>query len=181
MSEPILQEIRRQDGYRPNVGIILINRFNQVLWARRASRDGWQFPQGGVRRSETPDEALYRELYEEIGLLPEQVAIVARTRDWLRYDLPQQYLKNLRQQGNRKFRGQKQLWYLLRLLGDDSQVCLDNSDRPEFDEWMWIDWWRALEEIVEFKRNVYETALTELVRFLPHNDFFPSLFPKDRP
>jgi putative (di)nucleoside polyphosphate hydrolase len=177
MPKTIFQEMHRQDGYRPNVGIILVNRFNQVLWARRAGHDGWQFPQGGVRQNETPDQALYRELYEEVGLGHEHVEIVARTRDWLRYDLPEPYLQRIRRRGDNNFRGQKQLWYLLHLTASDSKVCLDASGKPEFDKWIWLDWWNALEQIVEFKREVYEVAMKELVRHLPRNAFFPRLFP----
>lgn len=177
MSKSIFRELRQQDGYRPNVGIILVNRYNQVLWARRASHDGWQFPQGGVRQNETPDEALYRELYEEVGLGHEHVEIVARTQDWLRYDLPEPYLQRIRRRGDNKFRGQKQLWYLLNLTASDSEVCLDMTGKPEFDKWVWLDWWNALEQIVEFKREVYEVAMKELVRHLPRNAFFPRLYP----
>jgi putative (di)nucleoside polyphosphate hydrolase len=149
-----------EDGYRPNVGIVIANGRGEVLWARRASRDGWQFPQGGVRRSETPEQALFRELYEEVGLSPEQVRVIGRTRQWLHYDLPARYLRNNCR--NRPFRGQKQLWYLLLMLGGDDDVCLHNCARPEFDDWRWVEYWTPLERIVEFKRQVYESALTEL-------------------
>lgn len=158
------------DGYRRNVGIILLNHYNQVFWARRAGHDGWQFPQGGVQRDETPEDALYRELYEEVGLTASQVRIVARTSDWLHYDLPSRYRR--RPAKGKQFRGQKQIWFLLRLLGDESAVCLDNCDRPEFDKWMWIDYWSAVENIVDFKRKVYELALSELETYLPDVPFY---------
>ncbi|MDH3639617.1 MAG: RNA pyrophosphohydrolase, partial [Gammaproteobacteria bacterium] len=103
----------RDDGYRPNVGIILLNRYNQVFWARRTGHDGWQFPQGGMQRNETPVQALYRELYEEVGLTESQVRIVARTNGWLHYDLPSKYRR--RPGKGTRFRGQKQIWFLLRL------------------------------------------------------------------
>lgn len=147
------------DGFRPNVGIILCNYRNQVLWARRAKHDGWQFPQGGVEAFETAEQAVYRELYEEVGLRVQHVRIVGRTQDWLRYQLPRRYLRNPRLSG---FRGQKQLWFLLQLLSDDSRLCLNQSSSPEFDEWRWIDYWAALDDIVNFKRQVYRRALTEL-------------------
>ncbi len=165
--------ISNNDGYRPNVGIVLLNRYNQVFWARRCGHDGWQFPQGGVRRHESLEEALYRELYEEVGLSEPQVRVLARTRDWIKYDLPEEYLRRVRRKGNRRFRGQKQIWYLLRLLADDSEVCLEVSDKPEFDQWVWIDWWTAIDQIVEFKRQVYEAALNELYGYLTVNPFFP--------
>ncbi len=155
------------DGYRPNVGIVLFNNSYQVLWARRRTHDGWQFPQGGVRPDETPEQALYRELYEEIGLTRNQVEVIARTRSWLKYDLPPRLRRKKKTKDRSAFLGQKQLWYLLRLMCDDSAVCLDTSSKPEFDEWRWIDYWGAVEQIVDFKRQVYVTALTELERYLP--------------
>ena len=151
-----------KDGYRPNVGIILLNDYNEVFWARRCGHDGWQFPQGGVKSNETLKQALFRELYEEIGLGPEHVQVVARTQEWLHYDLPAPYLKRLRSRSNRSFRGQKQMWYLLRLTGNESEVRLDGSINPEFDDWVWKDWSMAIDEIIEFKRSVYRSAYTEL-------------------
>jgi putative (di)nucleoside polyphosphate hydrolase len=151
----------RYDGYRPNVGMILLNDVNQVFWARRAGQQGWQFPQGGMRRDETPEQALYRELYEEVGLQPPQVEILARTRGWLRYDLPERY-RRAANGSQQPIRGQKQIWFLLRLLEGDSAVRLDCCRRPEFDAWCWVDYWRPLEAIIEFKRDVYRRALAEL-------------------
>ncbi len=162
--------ISRGDGYRPNVGIILFNRYNQVLWARRRTHDGWQFPQGGVRSDETPEEALFRELYEEIGLTRDHVRVIARTQDWLKYDLPYKFRRRQRSK-NEHFLGQRQIWFLLRLLCEDTKVCLNTSSKPEFDEWQWIDYWRAVDQIVDFKRQVYEMALTELEHFLPNLSF----------
>lgn len=148
-----------EHGYRPNVGIVLCNSSNRVLWARRASHDGWQFPQGGVRSHETLEQALYRELYEEVGLGQEHVDVLGRTREWLRYKIPEDYRRRV---PRGLFRGQKQIWFLLRLLGCDGDVRLDLADRPEFDSWRWIDYWMAVEEIVPFKRDVYRQALAEL-------------------
>ena len=161
-----------QDGYRPNVGIILFNHKNKVFWARRCSHDGWQFPQGGVRSNETLEQALYRELKEEVGLERDHVRMVARTQQWLHYDLPQAYLRRLRSKSQKNFKGQKQIWYLLRLTGDESEVRLDVSHKPEFDDWMWKDWAAAVEEIIEFKRHVYRTAFYELKVHLSNNTLF---------
>lgn len=166
-----MQPDQTQDGYRPNVGIILFNHKNRVFWARRSSHDGWQFPQGGVKLNETLDQALYRELQEEVGLKPSHVKIVARTRSWLHYDLPQTYLRRQRH-NTRNFRGQKQIWYLLKLTGDDSKVCLDTCNKPEFDQWIWKDWAEAVEEIIEFKRTVYRTAFYELKVHLPSRSVY---------
>jgi putative (di)nucleoside polyphosphate hydrolase len=140
-----------KEGYRPNVGIILLNDRNKVFWGKRAKQHSWQFPQGGIKQGETPEQAMFRELYEEIGLNPEQVRIVARTREWLRYEVPEQWIRrDLR--GN--YRGQKQIWFLLRLVG------------REFDAWRWNDYWVPQESVIEFKRAVYQQALMELSQYV---------------
>jgi putative (di)nucleoside polyphosphate hydrolase len=151
------------DGYRPNVGIILCNDQGEVLWARRCGRDGWQFPQGGMRRQETPEAAMYRELQEEVGLDQHHVEVIGRTRDWLHYDLPEA----MRGRGSRNFKGQKQIWFLLRFLGRESDVRLNCGEKPEFDDWRWVEYWSTLEQIIEFKRDVYRRALQELEPLLP--------------
>ncbi len=150
-------------GYRANVGIILCNREGRVLWARRLGQDSWQFPQGGIKRNESPEEALYRELREEVGLGPEHVEIIASTRGWLRYRLPKRFI---RFNSKPVCIGQKQRWFILRLLAQDEVVRLDLSEKPEFDEWRWVDYWQPLKEIVFFKRQVYKKALQELERAL---------------
>ena len=150
------------DGYRPNVGIIVANDQGQVLWARRIGQDAWQFPQGGIKTSESPDEALYRELREEVGLLPEQVKIVGTTRGWLRYKPPRRMLKDNRS----SFVGQKQKWYLLKMLAEDGAVMFDHSESPEFDYWRWVTYWYPLGQVVNFKQDVYRRALKELAPYL---------------
>lgn len=153
-----------REGFRPNVGIILLNQRNQVFWGKRIRTHSWQFPQGGIDRGETPEQAMYRELHEEVGLLPEHVTIVARTRDWLRYEVPDRYI---RRDARGFYKGQKQIWYLLRLTGGDWNLNLRATSHPEFDAWRWNDYWVPLDVVVEFKRGVYEMALTELARYLP--------------
>lgn len=146
------------DGYRPNVAIVLLRDDGRVFWARRIYRDGWQFPQGGMRSDETPEEAMYRELHEETGLTPEHVQILAATPGWLRYKLPERYVRY----SNRQVCvGQKQVWFLLRFVGDDSAVALDRTPEPEFDLWRWVDFWYPLKQVVHFKRRVYEQALQQ--------------------
>ena len=147
------------NGYRANVGIILSNRSGDLLWARRIGQDAWQFPQGGIAPRESPEDAMFRELREEIGLLPEDVKLVARTRGWLRYRLPQRLVRH---NSRPVCIGQKQIWFMLNLVGDESHVRFDYTDTPEFDYWRWVDYWAPLKEVVPFKRKVYKRALREL-------------------
>lgn len=149
------------EGFRPNVGIVVLNARGQVLWARRVGgKDAWQFPQGGINPGETPEQALYRELYEEVGLTRDQVSLIACTRGWLRYRLPQRLI---RRRTEPLCIGQKQKWYLLRLEAPDSAISFDNGYKPEFDHWRWVNYWHPLSKVVTFKREVYRRALTELV------------------
>jgi putative (di)nucleoside polyphosphate hydrolase len=152
-----------REGYRPNVGIILVNTRNEVFWGKRIREHSWQFPQGGIKHGETPEQAMYRELFEEVGLRPEHVKILGRTRGWLRYDVPKHWIKR---EWRNTYRGQKQIWFLLRLVGRDTDVCLRASTHPEFDAWRWNDFWVPLDAVIEFKRQVYQLALTELSRVL---------------
>ncbi len=156
-----------REGFRPNVGIILLNQKNQVFWGKRIRTHSWQFPQGGIDRGESPEQAMFRELHEEVGLLPEHVRIVARTRDWLRYEVPDRFI---RRDARGHYKGQKQIWYLLQLVEPDWNINLRATSHPEFDAWRWNDFWVPLDVVVEFKRGVYEMALTELSRFLPRYD-----------
>jgi putative (di)nucleoside polyphosphate hydrolase len=158
-----IRKMLDREGYRPNVGIVLVNSRNEVFWAKRIREHAWQFPQGGIKHGETPVQAMYRELFEEVGLAPQHVKILGRTRGWLRYDVPRQWV---RREHRNTYRGQKQIWFLLRLIGRDCDVCLRASDHPEFDAWRWSDYWTPLEAVIEFKRVVYEQALTELSRLL---------------
>ncbi len=158
------------DGFRANVGIVLAHADGRVLWARRVGgRAGWQFPQGGMQPGESPEDALFRELHEEVGLKAEQVEVLGSTRDWLRYRLPERYQRHA---STPLCIGQKQRWFLLRFKGEDSAVRLDAADTPEFDDWRWVDYWRPLAEVIFFKRTVYRGALTELA---------PILFPAGAP
>lgn len=153
-----------RDGFRPNVGIILLNQRNQVFWGKRLRTHSWQFPQGGIKQGESPEQAMFRELHEEVGLRPEHVRIMARTRDWLRYEVPPHFI---RRDARGHYKGQKQIWFLLQLLGRDTDMNLRATNHPEFDAWRWSDYWVPLEAVIEFKRGVYQTALTELARYVP--------------
>lgn len=146
-------------GFRANVGIILTHADGRVLWAKRIGQDAWQFPQGGVRAGESAEQALYRELEEEVGLRPEHVEVVGCTRGWLRYRLPRRYV---RRHSQPVCIGQKQKWYLLHLHAPETCVRFDRSDQPEFDGWRWVDYWHPVDQVVFFKREVYRRALDEL-------------------
>ncbi len=156
------------DGYRPNVGIIVANDQGRVLWARRVGQDAWQFPQGGINAGESAEDALYRELNEEIGLSADHVEIINSTTGWLRYKLPKRFLR----QNKTAFIGQKQKWFLLRMLTEDQTVNFDQSPTPEFDCWRWVSYWYPLGQVVAFKKDVYRRAMKELApgltRCLPH-------------
>ncbi|MGH8492927.1 MAG: RNA pyrophosphohydrolase [Moraxellaceae bacterium] len=147
------------DGFRPNVGIILSNTAGQVLWARRSGHDAWQFPQGGISENESPEEAMYRELWEEVGLETQDVKIISSTRGWLRYRLPRRFVRH---DNSPVCIGQKQKWFLLQMLSDDDRVTLTRTHPAEFDGWRWVSYWYPLNQVVSFKREVYRKALIEL-------------------
>lgn len=147
------------NGFRPNVGIIICNKLGQLLWAKRIKQDAWQFPQGGIKEAETTEEALFRELSEEVGLCKDDVRILSQTSEWLKYRLPKPYI---RQRKGRTCIGQKQKWFLLGLQTEEGRVDLENTLQPEFDDWCWVNYWYPVNQVVDFKRNVYRKALIEL-------------------
>ena len=146
-------------GFRANVGIVLIRDGGQVFLGGRSDGRGWQFPQGGVRRDESAEQALFRELYEEVGLEEVDVEVLAATRNWLRYRLPRRYV---RRRSKPLCIGQKQRWFLLRMRGSEDRLRFDATTQPEFDSWRWVDYWSPVREVIYFKRNVYARALEEL-------------------
>lgn len=149
-------------GFRPNVGIILCNDAGELFWARRSGENAWQFPQGGIQSHETPEQALFRELEEEVGLTRHDVQVIGRTANWLRYRIPKRFLRYTPNQKPRCI-GQKQVWFLLRLVNGEANVTLDSCDKPEFDSWRWINYWETIDQVVSFKRSVYCRALEELI------------------
>lgn len=151
-----------KEGFRPNVGILVSDGVGRLLWAKRIGQDAWQFPQGGIDRGESPVDAMYRELFEEVGLERTDVSLVAQTQGWLRYRLPKPMQ---RRQGSTRCVGQKQKWFLLKLLSDQRRVRLDLNNKPEFDHWEWVNYWYPVDKVVEFKRGVYRRALKELAPF----------------
>ncbi len=147
------------EGFRANVGIILCNGEGKLLLAGRVGSKGWQFPQGGMLQGESSEQAMYRELHEEVGLTEADVEILGTTSDWLRYRLPKKFV---RRHSMPLCIGQKQRWFILRLTSTEDRVRFDRSETPEFDRWRWVEFWRPVTEVIYFKRRVYVSALHEL-------------------
>ena len=155
------------EGYRANIGIVITNEKKQILLAKRYKQDAWQLPQGGIDKNETELEALYRELEEEVGLAPEQVSLLAKTPKWLRYELPMEYI---RRKQKPTCIGQKQVWYLLKLVSSDTDISLNLHNKVEFDDWKWVDYWNPVDEVINFKKEVYEDMLKTLAPVLFGNE-----------
>jgi putative (di)nucleoside polyphosphate hydrolase len=164
-----MSDVIDSDGYRANVGIVLMHGAGEVFLGRRTGGRGWQFPQGGIRRGEQLEDALFRELHEEVGLRRTDVELVGRTAEWIRYRLPQKFVRRNR---HPVCIGQKQRWFLLRVKRDDVQFSFDSTTEPEFDQWRWAQYWEPVREVIYFKRPVYTQALTELA---------PIAFPNGQP
>ncbi|WP_371377819.1 RNA pyrophosphohydrolase [Thalassotalea aquiviva] len=146
------------EGYRANVGIVITNGKGQVFWAKRLGQHSWQFPQGGVDDGEKVEQTLYRELYEEVGLKPHQVEILATTKHWVKYRLPKRLIRH---ESKPVCIGQKQKWFLLKLTCAEEDVDLLHSGHPEFDDWRWVSYWYPVRQVVSFKRDVYRKVMKE--------------------
>ena len=145
--------------YRPCVGLVVMNRRGEIFAGQRLDNlsDAWQMPQGGVDEGEDPRDAALRELGEETGIAPDSIELVAQTADWIPYELPHDLVPKL---WKGRFRGQTQQWFLMRFLGDDSEITIETPE-PEFREWAWMAPETLIEKIVPFKRATYETVLAE--------------------
>ncbi len=157
-----MNDVIDRDGFRANVGIVLMGEGGKLFLGRRTGGKGWQFPQGGMHSGESAEESLFRELHEEVGLGPRDVEILGQTERWLRYRLPQRFV---RRDQRPVCVGQKQRWFLLRLAGSEAVIRFDATGQPEFDRWRWVDYWQPVKEVIYFKRPVYVRALHELAPF----------------
>lgn len=146
------------DGFRANVGIIICNEKGQIFWAKRFGQHSWQFPQGGIDAGETAQQAMYRELEEEVGLTKDDVNVLAVSKQWYRYKLPKRLI---RQGEERVCIGQKQKWFLLTIKTSESAVDFLKTSHPEFDDWRWVSYWYPVRNIVAFKRDVYRRVMRE--------------------
>ena len=144
------------DGYRAGVAMIIFNHQRRLFWAKRVGQNAWQFPQGGMQEGETPEQTMYRELKEEVGLDPQDVSIVTVTHSWLRYDLPEHLIRH---HSLPMCIGQKQRWFLLKFVGDESRINLEDTATPEFDGWAWVNYWHPMKGVINFKRGVYQKVL----------------------
>jgi putative (di)nucleoside polyphosphate hydrolase len=150
-------------GYRANVGIVIYDEHCLLLLGGRIGHSGWQFPQGGIRINESAEQAMFRELGEEVGLEPDDVEVMGSTRRWLRYRLPERFI---RRESQPLCIGQKQRWFLLRLRAPKSRLRADTTPTPEFDRWRWAEYWDPVEAVVFFKRRVYMRVLDEFAPLL---------------
>lgn len=151
-------------GFRANVGIVVCNKQGEVVWAKRQyPEDAWQFPQGGMQEGETIEQAMYRELEEELGLDQSTVTVLGVTKDWLYYRLPDTLIRHHQKP---VCVGQKQHWFLLQLMDNDHVIHLDTQQHQEFIDWKWVPYYYPIDHVVNFKKDVYTQALKELAPYL---------------
>lgn len=158
-----------EEGFRHGIGIILVNAKRQVFIAKRIGKSAWQFPQGGIKSKETPQDAMFRELQEEIGLQPSDVKVLAITKRWLKYRLPKRLIRHY---SKPLCVGQKQKWFLLQLINKEAAFNLTVTDKPEFDSWAWVSYWYPLTQVVAFKKRVYNMAMKEFARIVLSKRFW---------
>ena len=149
--------LKIKTGYRLNVAMIVLNKDNKVLFCKRRNTENWQFPQGGVDENENIESAMFRELNEEVGLEKDNVEIKAVSQNLIYYDIP----KNIRSRVlGGKFKGQAQKYFLLKLISGKVDLNIENT--PEFDMHSWVPFWYPLNQVVDFKKEAYRSALIEL-------------------
>lgn len=154
--------ITQPTQYRPCAGMMLLNHEGNVLVGKRidSSANAWQMPQGGIDEGEEIEAAALRELREEIGT--DKVEIITRSRDWHYYDLPENLIGTL---WNGQYRGQKQIWFLMRFLGNDDEINI-NTHHPEFSDVKWVAVDEVPQLIVSFKKDLYEQVIAEFRPYL---------------
>ena len=150
-----------KNGFRSNIAMIVSNGCGKVLLAKRIGQNSWQFPQGGIDGDEVPKDALFRELKEEVGLDQKDVEILKQSSQWFKYKIP----PNLQRKRSKPVCiGQKQKWFFLKLVSDESNIKLDLTSNPEFDEWQWVNYWYPISAVISFKKKVYQQALREFAK-----------------
>ena len=155
------------DGYRANVGIVICNPEGKVFFAKRRYQSGWQFPQGGIIEGESPKKAMWRELLEETGLKKENTKLIKTSQNWYEYNLPK---KNIRKNGKGTLViGQRQKWFLLSFTDNSDLIKLDESPEQEFDSWKWVKPESSINQVIGFKRKVYQQVLDEFLPFIRPN------------
>lgn len=155
------------DGYRANVGIVICNPEGKVFFAKRRYQSGWQFPQGGIIEGESPKKAMWRELLEETGLKKENTKLIKTSKNWYEYNLPK---KNIRKNGKGTLViGQRQKWFLLSFTDNSDLIKLDESTEQEFDSWKWVKPESSINQVIGFKRKVYQQVLDEFLPFIRPN------------
>ncbi len=161
--------MKNTENYRPNVAIIILNKEGQILWCKRKDGNGWQFPQGGLDKGESPLEAVYRETQEEVGLERSDLRIIKETKEWFNYKVPEERLPKYFRFENSKFIGQTQKWFLAEILCEDSRINLNASSPIEFVDWTWSSYWHPINGGVDFKKSTYRKVLKS---FLPDYNYF---------
>ena len=147
---------------RLGVGAVVLNKKNQVFVGKRKDNpiDKWQMPQGGVNTGENLIDAMKRELHEETSI--QNIKILNEIDGWFEYELPKNLLGKI---WKGRYRGQKQKWFVVKFLGNDTEINLQ-TDKPEFIEWRWLDIENLPNVIVDFKRKVYEQLLPKIRNFI---------------
>lgn len=160
----INQQDRPNHLYRSGVGILLVNQNKKIFVGKRIDNqsDSWQMPQGGIDVGEDEDAAMFRELQEETGISSQFVKIIKKSDNYFYYDLPYKLQKKF---WGGKYLGQRQRWYLLEFLGDDSNINITTQE-PEFSEWKWVEKVDLINLIVSFKRELYQQIISEFTDFL---------------
>jgi len=161
--------LKNTENYRPNVAIIILNKEGQILWCKRKDGNGWQFPQGGLDKGESPLEAVYRETQEEVGLERKDLRIIKETKEWFNYKVPEERLPKYFRFENSKFVGQTQKWFLAEILCEESRINLNASSPIEFVDWTWSSYWHPINGGVDFKKSTYRKVLKS---FLPDYNYF---------